>query len=252
MRFSVLLEILSFAASAFAQSSPPELPVVSSISSQIPPQCSPGKSIGISIDATMITTSLSEVQFQSLGHGRTGGFANCDFKVELNSWYYNYRVAISGATIRGNANLSDGVKIYQFNTTAVFRLEHLKNFSPVTPPEVTNLAKSTMLGQLTTTNDIGGSGIYDDDFNVPISSPSEKVWSPCFQGSEGSGQDSTYLEFYVSASSSDETGEGDAKLSSGLTVDWDLVWEECTPNSNSTYVSWGNERVDDWQSCTYR
>ncbi|XXG97484.1 hypothetical protein Hte_003787 [Hypoxylon texense] len=251
MRSFTFLELLSLAASGLAQSSPDILPVVSLISSQVPSQCSPGKSIGVSIDTTKITTNLSEVQFQTTGHGRTGGFANCDFKVELNSWSYGHRVAISGATIRGNANLSDGVKIDQFNTTAVFRLQHLNNFSPVTPPELTNLAMSTMLGELTS-NEIGGSGIYDDDFVVPVSSPSEKVWSPCFQGSEGSGQDSTYIDFYVSASSSDATGEGSAKLSSGLTIDWDLVWEGCTPNSNSTYVGWGNERVENWQNCTYK
>lgn len=145
MRSSILLGTLPFAASAFAQSAPELLPVVSLISSQIPSQCSPGKSIGFSIDTAKISTSLSEVQFQSLGHGRTGGSADCIFKVELNDWYFNYRVAISGATVRGNANLTDGVKISQVNATAVFRLEHQKNARPVTPPEVTNLAMSTMV-----------------------------------------------------------------------------------------------------------
>ncbi|KAI0181763.1 hypothetical protein GGR52DRAFT_54790 [Hypoxylon sp. FL1284] len=252
MRISVLLEFFSLATASFAQSSPALLPKVSLINSQIPSQCSPGKSIGVSIDAGNITTSLSEMQFQTTGHGRTGAYANCDFRVELNSWNYKYRVAISGATIRGGSSLSDGVEIYQLNTTAVFRLEHLKNLSPITPPEVTNLSMSAMLAELTPT-EIGGTPNFDQEFEVTTKplSPADLVWSPCFQGSEGSGQDSTYFEFHVSASTSDKTGQGTAKLASGLTVDWNLAWEECTPDMSSMY-GWGDQRIDDWRSCTYR
>ncbi|KAI1759074.1 hypothetical protein GGR53DRAFT_514967 [Hypoxylon sp. FL1150] len=249
MRPSVLLGALPFfAASVCAQSTPDLLPVVSMISSQIPSQCSPGKSIGVSIDADKIATSLSEVQFQSLGHGRTGGSADCFFEVELNDWYFNYRVAISNATIKGNANLGDGVTISQFNATAVFRLEHHTKNASATPPEVTDLSLSTMLGGLATPNGIGGEGIFNDDFEVPISAASD-VWSPCFRGSEGSGDDSTFIEFYVSALAS---GEGDARLSSGLNIDWSLKWEACTPDSSSTYLGWGDQRIEDWEMCTVK
>lgn len=80
--------------------------------------------------------------------------------------------------------------------------------------------------------------------------PGQLVWSPCFHGSEGGGQDSTYIDFLVSASSSDKTGEGTGQLTSGLTIDWDLVWEECTPDWDEMY-SWGDVRIENWQSCTY-
>ncbi|KAL7624650.1 hypothetical protein AAE478_006220 [Parahypoxylon ruwenzoriense] len=251
MRLSVCLTGVAFASSALAQSKPPpQMPAVSSMSTQVPFQCSPGKSIGISIEPSKLTTTLSEVQFQTTGHGRTEEYAGCDFRVELSNWYYKYRVAISGATVRGQANLTDGVQIYQFNTTAIFRLQHLKNFSPITPPEITNLSMSTMLTQLTPTR-IGGDGTFADGFEVAVRSPAQLVWSPCFHGTEGASQDSTYIDFLVSASSSDKTGAGTGKLTSGLTVDWDLVWEECVPDWNEKY-SWGDLRVEDWQSCTYR
>ncbi|KAI1381291.1 hypothetical protein F4677DRAFT_402615 [Hypoxylon crocopeplum] len=251
MRISTSHAALALVASALAQSSPPAVPAISSISSKVPFQCSPGKSLGVSVEPGKLTTSLSEVQFQSTGHGRTEEYASCDFRVELSSWYYKYRVAISGATIRGRANLTDGVQIFQFNTTAIFRMEHLKNFTPITPPEITNLSMSTMITQLTPAQ-IGGEGSFDDDFEVAVSPPSQLVWSPCFQGTEGSGgQDSTYIDFLVSASSSDKTGSGTGKLTSGLTVDWDLTWEECTPDLSAKYA-WGDVRIENWESCTYQ
>ncbi|OTA90611.1 hypothetical protein M434DRAFT_33468 [Hypoxylon sp. CO27-5] len=251
MRCSVFLSALSSIAAVFGQSNPPPvLPAVNLITSKVPFQCSPGKSIGISVEPSKITTSLSEVQFQATGHGRTDEFASCDFRVALSYWYYKYRVAISGATIRGHANLTDGVQIYQFNTTAIFRLEHLKNFSPIQPPEITNLSISTMLTELVPTQ-IGGEGNFDDDFEVAVKPPSKLVWSPCFHGSEGGGaQDSTYFDFIVSASSSDRTGKGTGQLTSGLTVDWNLAWEECTPDWDEMY-SWGDVRIDNWQSCLH-
>ncbi|KAI1139870.1 hypothetical protein F5Y05DRAFT_380296 [Hypoxylon sp. FL0543] len=252
MRSSVFLSVLSSVAAVLGQGEPPSiLPAVSLITSKEPFQCSPGKSIGVSVEPSKITTSLPEVQFQTTGHGRTDEFASCDFRVELSYWYYKYRVAISGATVRGHANLTDGVQIYQFNTTAIFRLEHLKNFSPIKPPEITNLSISTMLTELTPTQ-IGGEGEFNDDFEVTVKPPSELIWSPCFHGSEGGGsQDSTYFDFIVSATSSDRTGKGTGELTSGLTVDWDLAWEECTPDWDEMY-SWGDVRIDNWQTCTYR
>ncbi|KAI5855566.1 hypothetical protein GGS23DRAFT_589721 [Durotheca rogersii] len=251
MRPSTALTSLAFVASAFAQGvSPPQMPGVSSLSSRDPFQCSPGKSLSISIDAGKLTTTLPELQFQATSHGRTDTYAGCQFRVELNDWYYRYRVAISGATVRGRANLTDGAQIYQFNTTATFRLQHLKNLSPITPPEVTNLSLSTMLTQLTPAK-IGGDGSFTDDFDVPVASPAQLVWSPCFHGTEGSSQDFTYIDFEVSATSSDGTGEGTSRLDSGLTVDWDLAWQECVPDWGETY-SWGEQRVEDWQTCTYR
>ncbi|KAI2602647.1 hypothetical protein GGR54DRAFT_491726 [Hypoxylon sp. NC1633] len=245
-----IFAVLSLAASAVAQGDPPpQLPMVSLITSKVPFQCSPGRSIGVSLEPSKLTTSLSEVQFQGTGHGRTDEFASCDFRVELNSWYYKYRVAVAGATVRGHANLTEGVQIYQFNTTAIFRLEHLKNFSPITPPEVTNLSLSTMLTELTPAQ-IGGEGSFDDDFEVAVKPVEKLVWSPCFQGTEGSSQDSTYIDFIVSATSSDKTGSGIGKLTSGLTVDWDLAWEECVPDLDERYA-WGDVRFENWQSCTY-
>ncbi|KAI0385571.1 hypothetical protein F5Y04DRAFT_292087 [Hypomontagnella monticulosa] len=250
MRVSIPLTILSVVASGTAVSDPPpQLPAVSSISSSIPFQCSPGKSIGVTLRPNRITTDLSEMQFWTEGHGRTEEYASCDFRVELNSWYYKYRVAIASAAVRGHANLTEGVKIFQFNTTAIFRLQHLKNFSPITPPEVTNLSLSYMLNELTPAS-IGGDDSFDDDFEVGVKSSTPLVWSPCFNGGEGGGQDSTYIDFLVSASSSDKTGEGTGVLTSGLSIDWDLVWEECTPNSDERN-SWGDIRIENWQSCTY-
>lgn len=147
MWFPVFFASLSFAASALADNNPPQPPIISLVSSETPSQCSPGKSISISFseDLGNLTTNLSGVQLQSADHGRAEKYASCDFKVELSSWYYKYRVGISGATIKGHASLTDGMQINKFNTTAVFRLEHLKNSRPIKPPEITNLSMSTMV-----------------------------------------------------------------------------------------------------------
>lgn len=69
-------------------------------------------------------------------------------------------------------------------------------------------------------------------------------------GGEGTGDVKTKLQFTLSATTSDKTGKGTGVLASGLSFDFGIVWEECTPN-RAVKNGWGETRIDDWSVCTY-
>ncbi|KAI1083563.1 hypothetical protein F5B20DRAFT_410772 [Whalleya microplaca] len=248
MKPSISYAGLILATSAIAQA-PPQLPGVMAIESTNSILCSPNKGVDITITPNNLELKLPALQFFAEGHGRTDEYTGCSITVELVDWFYKWRVAVSNVTYNGHANLTQGVSIYQLGAKTTFRYEHLKNYMPITPPRVTNLSEAIMINSVDQTA-IGGDGDFDDDFEVQGASP-ELVWSPCFDGGEGEGYDATKLVFDVSGYTRDPTGSGTGQLVSGLTFNFGLAWEECSPNSAVKHA-WGQTRIDDWETCTYR
>ncbi len=96
-------------------------------------------------------------------------------------------------------------------------------------------------------------GDFLDDFEVTGKAP-ELVWSPCFDGGEGQGFDQTQITFRVTGTTSDPGNKGEGQFADsggGLTVRFGLVWEKCYPDLDSKQA-WGQSRIDDWETCTYR
>ncbi|KAI0014305.1 hypothetical protein F4779DRAFT_559160 [Xylariaceae sp. FL0662B] len=238
-------------ATSVGAQAPPQLPGISGIETTSSNQCSPNKKLDITITPNNLELGLPALQFYPLGHGRTDEYTGCSITVELVEWFYKWRFAVSNVTYYGHANLTQDVSIYQLTAKTTFRLEHLKNSHPITPPRVTNLSEAIMIDSVEATA-IGGAGDFDDDFAVQgTARPSPLVWSPCFDGGEGEGFDTTKLVFDVSATTRDPTGQGTGRLVAGLTLSFGLVWQECLPYL-AEKLAWGRTRVDDWETCTYR
>ncbi|KAI1488195.1 hypothetical protein F5X96DRAFT_646805 [Biscogniauxia mediterranea] len=260
MKTSLFTTCLSLATSTLAQTGapPPQLPIVKGIESETWTQCAPGQTLNVSIQPEKLILYLPAMQFATEGHGRTDESAICQFTMELTSWFYKYRLALSGVTYSGHFTADDGVSIYQLTASAVFQYENKKTKPMDAQPYVWNMSSSVMLDNTSPTS-IGGAGPFDDDFQVvaavPAPSPSNTTltWSPCFDGGEGEGGTKTKLAFSIGGKTRDNTtdGVGRGKLAAGLTLAWDLAWQECVPD-RAAKNAWGDTRVDDWQTCAYR
>ncbi|KAI1632852.1 hypothetical protein F4809DRAFT_655756 [Biscogniauxia mediterranea] len=266
MKTSLFTTWLSLATSTLAQTGapPPQLPVVKGIESETWTQCAPGQTLNVSIQPDKLSLYLPAMQFEMEGHGRTDESAICQFTMELTSWFYKYRLALSGVTYSGHFTADDGVSIYQLTASAVFQYENKKTNPMDAQPYIWNMSSSVMLDNTSPTS-IGGAGPFDDDFQVvAAAAPSSSnttggllTWSPCFDGGEGGGGTKTKLAFSIAGKTRDDTtaggggGGGQGKLVGGLTLEWDLAWQECVPD-RAAKNAWGDTRVDDWQTCSYR
>ncbi|KAI5916986.1 hypothetical protein F4810DRAFT_718892 [Camillea tinctor] len=203
----------------------------------------------ITVQPEKLSLYLPAMQFGMEGHGRTDEIAVCQFTMELTSWWYKYRLALNGLTYSGHFTADDGVSIYQLTASAVFQYENNKPNPGNAQPYVWNMSSSVMLDNKSPVS-IASSGPFQ--VAVPPSNTS-LTWSPCFDGGEGEGDAKTKLVFSITGTTRDTTegGKGQGKLADGLTLDWDLAWQECVPN-RAVKNAWGDERIDDWQTCEYR
>ncbi len=124
---------------------PPQLPRVSMINSRTPFQCAPDGTIGVGVRAEDgLAFRLPGMSFGTTGHGRTDELTVCDVDIELQSWFYKWRVAVADVTYSGRLNLTNGVELYRLKARVEFRYVHLENFSPVVQPEVRNMSTAVM------------------------------------------------------------------------------------------------------------
>ncbi|KAI1382389.1 hypothetical protein F4677DRAFT_24981 [Hypoxylon crocopeplum] len=250
MKASSFFAGISLAVSVLAEGDPPppQFPFVLGIVSDTPGQCSPGQSMNITFLPDTLRLDLPSMRFGTEGHGRTDEFASCQFTVEFSSWWYKYRFAIQNVTYRGHLKATDGVQLYQLTANTVFRYENRKLNPGRAPPDTWNVSMSTMVDNRAKAT-IGGEGDFDDDFEQSETVP-HLEWSTCMDGGEGSGDVKTKLAFILTATTSDKTGKGTGVLTRGMTFDFGVAWEECSPNRD-VKNAWGQTRIDDWSVCTY-
>lgn len=125
---------------------------------------------------------------------------------------------------------------------------------PSTGDGLIALANLSALDQIDNVQEttIGGDGDFLDSFEVKSDPVSELVWSPCFDGGEGEGQDTTQLSLKISGTTQDPGDKGEGQfIDGGLTVKFGLAWEECVPDRSAKYA-WGDSRTADWETCTYK
>ncbi|KAI1780181.1 hypothetical protein F4818DRAFT_437464 [Hypoxylon cercidicola] len=249
MKVSGFIAVIS-AISAFAiDPPPPQLPLILALVSDTPSQCSPGgQSMNITFLPDTLRLDLPDMRFGTEGHGRTDEVTVCQFTIEFTSWWYKYRFAIQDVTYKGHLKATDGVQIYQMAANAVFRYENRKLNPGRAPPDIWNVSMSTMIDDTATTA-IGGEGDFDEDFAVSQNS-SHLEWSTCMDGGEGTGDAKTKLSFRLTATTSDKTGKGSGILTRGMSFDFGVVWEECSPN-RATKNAYGQTRIDNYSVCTY-
>lgn len=137
--------LLSSALLATGDSPPPQLPVISSIASDSPQQCSPGQGMSITFLPDVLRLELRGMALAPGGHGRTDENAVCQFTAEFGSWWYRYRFALANVTYRGHFEADDGVQLYQLAASAVFRYENRKVNPERAPPDVWNVSMATMV-----------------------------------------------------------------------------------------------------------
>ncbi|OTA64803.1 hypothetical protein K449DRAFT_459238 [Hypoxylon sp. EC38] len=250
MKVLGLVAGLSLAISVHAEGDPPppQVPIILGIISDTPSQCSPGQNMNITFLPDTLKLELPSMRFGAEGHGRTDEIAVCQFTAEFTDWWYKYRFAIRDVTYKGHLNATDGVQLYQLKANIVFRYENRKVNPGRAPPDIWNVSMSTMIDDTANTA-IGGDGNFDDDFSVNENS-SHLEWSTCMDGGEGTGDVKTKLVFELTATTSDKTGKGTGVLTRGLTFDFGIVWEECSPD-RGVKNAWGQTRIDDWSVCTY-
>ncbi|XDG06966.1 hypothetical protein ABKA04_006581 [Annulohypoxylon sp. FPYF3050] len=250
MKIATLIAAVSLAMSAAAEGDPPppQTPFILGIVSDTPVQCSPGQNMNVTFLPNTLRLELPNMYLGAEGHGRTDEVSLCQFTVEYTSWWYKYRFAIQDVAYRGHLNATDGVQLYQLTANSVFRYENRKVNPGRAPPDIWNVSMSTMIDNTAQTS-IGGEGNFDDDFEASGNS-SHLEWSTCMDGGEGTGDVKTKLQFTLSATTSDKTGKGTGVLTQGLTFDFGIVWEECTPD-RAVKNAWGETRIDNWSVCTY-
>lgn len=146
--------VVAIAMGALAQSPshpqalPPQVPRISAIRSSVSHQCAPGQSISVDVRPEHLAFQLSALSFGTEGHGRTDEYAGCDLDVDLDAWFYQWRVAVRDVTYSGRANLTSGVRLSELTARAEFRYIHRENGEPVQQPEVRNLSSSVMVSNL--------------------------------------------------------------------------------------------------------
>ncbi|KAI1496685.1 hypothetical protein F5X99DRAFT_413857 [Biscogniauxia marginata] len=252
MKTSLLVTSFSLVASTLAWTPPPvHLPVVKAIKSETWTQCAPGQ-INVSLEREKFRLDMSAVRFGVYAHDQGPDVATCQFTMELTSWLPKYRVRVNDLTYRGNISLDKGVSLHM-NASTVLQYENNKRNPMNTQPYIWNLSSSTMM-ENTAPHAIGGYMPFDGAFRIEAWNRNI-TWSPCFDGHEGAaaGDDKTKLVVSITARKRAARTDAEAKghLTGGLGLDLGLVWEECAPD-RATKNSWGDTRIDDWRTCSFR